>query len=135
MKIFVCVDEYFGMSFAGRRQSRDKHLLEYITQKCQGTKLWLNLYSSIIFDLYKIKLSIDENFLEMAETGDFCFVENFNLADYEDKIEIIYLCKWNRNYPSDFYFNIDLEKNFKLINTDEISGYSHEIITVEKWTK
>lgn len=135
MKIFICVDDFNGMMFNRRRQSKDKEMIRHITQKCQAEKIWMNLYSSKQFELCEANIAVDEDFLEKAEKGDFCFVENFKLSSFEGKIESIYLCKWNRKYPSDFYFDIDLEKNFKLIKTEEIAGNSHEKITIEEWVK
>lgn len=123
------------MMFNNRRQSRDKNLLSYISEKCQGNKLWMNLYSSKQFNLDKANVLIDEDFLSKADKDDFCFVENRKLLNIENKIEIIYLCKWNRKYPSDFHFDIDLEEKFTLSNTEEITGNSHEKITIEKWKR
>lgn len=135
MKIFICVDDSYGMMFNHRRQSKDKNLVNYINEKCQGNKLLMNSYSSNQFELSKTNILIDEDFLSQAEIDNFCFVENLKLKTFENKIESIYLCKWNRKYPSDFYFDINLENNFRLSRTDEIAGNSHEKITIEKWIK
>ena len=36
MKVFVCVDDGFGMAFNGRRQSRDSAVVEDILATCGG---------------------------------------------------------------------------------------------------
>ena len=68
--------------------------------------------------------------LEKAEEEDFCFVERENLAGYEGKITEIVLYKWNRDYPADVFFEVDLSK-WRLEERKDFSGYSHEKITKE----
>ena len=60
----------------------------------------------------------------------FCFVEGENLAGYEGKITEIVLYKWNRDYPADVFFEVDLSK-WRLEERKDFSGYSHEKITKE----
>ena len=70
--------------------------------------------------------------MEKAGEKDYCFVENLEIENFRDKIEKIILCKWNRKYPGDFFFTIDVnDGNWKLIDVEEFSGSSHEKITLE----
>ncbi|MCD8021233.1 MAG: ribonuclease Z, partial [Clostridiales bacterium] len=74
-------------------------------------------------------------FLQKAGQGEFCFVEDQHLRLFINRIETLYLFKWNRAYPADFYFDIDLsDPRWKLIKTEEFSGKSHQIITLEEYT-
>ena len=73
---------------------------------------------------YAGNINLSEDFLKNAKSGDFCFVENKNLKDFEDKIEKIYVFQWNRDYPADFFFDIDL-KSGKWKNT-----YVEELVVV-----
>ncbi len=77
---------------------------------------------------------VDRNFLEKAEEEDFCFVEGENLAGYEGKITEIVLYKWNRDYPADVFFEVDLSK-WRLEERKDFSGYSHEKITKEIYNR
>ncbi len=77
---------------------------------------------------------VDRNFLENAEEEDFCFVEGENLAGYEGKITEIVLYKWNRDYPADVFFEVDLSK-WRLEERKDFSGYSHEKITKEIYNR
>ena len=44
--------------------------------------------------------------------------------------------RWNRVYPADTYFDIDLVKEgFVLRDTRELEGNSHEKITKETFTR
>ena len=115
MKLIVCLDDNNGMMFNKRRQSRDRVLIENALEICKGEKLYTNEYSAKLFP---------ENTVEMFENieqigNSFCFAEDFNVnEEYVDEI-IVY--KWNRLYPADTYFNIDL-KNWSLIESVDFEG-------------
>ena len=132
MNVIVCVDNSFGMLFNNRRVSRDKILVEKVKELTKESDLWINEFSKSLFDSEVI---IDNDMLDKALLGNYCFVENLHLASYLDRIEKIYLLKWNRDYPSDFYFDINLENDFKICNTDEFVGNSHDKITMEEWER
>ena len=131
MIVIVCVDDNNGMMFNNRRQSKDRILQKEILHLIGSNNLWMNSYSKKQFAEYNSEqILVDENFLSKTEANDFCFVENNNLSDYADKIEKIILFKWNRNYPADMYFSIDLKK-WVLEESVDFEGYSHEKITKE----
>ena len=55
-----------------------------------------------------------------------------SINNYIEKIDNIIIYKWNRIYPSDLYFDIDIKNGqWKLIETEEFQGSSHEKITKE----
>lgn len=128
MKIILCIAENNGMLFGGRRVSQDSILRKKILKICNGHNLLMNEYSKNQFKDYDV--IVDNNFLFNASDNDFCFVEDQEIPI--KKVSTIYLFHWNRNYPADFFFNINLEKNgFKKIQSEEFSGSSHEKITLE----
>lgn len=129
MKVIVCLDDNNGMFFNNRRQSRDCVLRRDIMNYLQGARLWMNEYSEKQFeDVEQAQLVVGENFLEYAGEGDFCFVEDKQLLPYESRISELVVYYWNRKYPSDMYFDIDLS-NWEPVDTIEFAGYSHEKIT------
>ena len=132
MKVIVCVDDNFGILFNKRRQSRDAAVIADI-YKMKGT-LWIHPFSDKLFSDYGGQVVTDEEFLEKAGAGDICFVENQCLIPYKDKIEQIILYKWNRKYPSDFKLDLDLQE-WKIIETKEFVGTSHEKITRETYQR
>lgn len=136
MKIFITVDNNNGMLFNKRRQSQDIELRNYILKETNSKLLYLNEYTFKQFkDMENIKhIIIDENFLENTSTN-YCFVENLQLQSHLNKIDTIYLCKWNCDYPSDFKLDINIEEHFKLVSTIDIVGQAHEKITIEEWRK
>lgn len=128
MKLIVCLDDKNGMMFNKRRQSRDKILIENVLELCKGQKLYTNEYSAKLFPENSVEIC--EN---PAETDDgYCFAENFTVN--EEYVEEIIVYKWNRLYPADTYFNIDLE-NWNLTETVDFEGSSHEKITRERYVR
>lgn len=135
MNVIVCVDDAFGMLFNNRRQSKDSILIERIIEISNISKLWIGEFSRSLFSTYEPRiLLIDDAFLENAETGDFCFVENCHLTPYIDKVEKLIVFKWNRSYPSDFSLDVDLSE-WELVSSTEFKGSSHKEITMEVYRR
>ena len=129
MKLIFCLDKKNGMLFAGKRQSRDSILYEELLKRIGECKLWISSYSSSLFPLMS-NIIIDDDYCSKATENEYCFIEN---KGYEiDNCKSVIIYKWNRLYPSDTSFNIDLKKNgFKLTSKRDFVGNSHEKITEE----
>lgn len=135
MIVCVTLDNNNGMMFNNRRQSQDSLLRKDIIDHCNGSRLWMNTYSEMLFDKSDdVDVVIDNEFLQKAEENDYCFVETNNLQDYETRISKIILYRWNRDYPADLYFEIDLN-NWILSSSSDFAGSSHEKITKEVWIR
>ena len=135
MILIVCVDDNNGMAFNKRRQSRDKILTEKICETVGGGKLWIKKYSEALFEGFS-NVYTDEDCLKNAKDGEFCFIEDVSAAEYEEKTEKVILCKWNRRYPADLYFGIDLSGScWELEESEEFAGNSHDKITMETYVK
>lgn len=130
MIIAVCIDEKNSISFFGKRLSRDKNQINDLMNLCVG-KIRIASYSSILFDEYDV--IIDDNLLENASSGEYCFIENKSIEQYEEKIEKIIVYNWNRHYPSDKKFGIP--EGFSLVESFDFEGFSHEKITREIYAK
>lgn len=131
MILIVCVDDSGGMLFNHRRQSQDHLLRERILRLTAGKQLWMNHYSAKQFDAIP-QVKVDDNLLSKASAGEYCFVEDALLSPYEKRAEKIILFKWNRRYPGDLYFDINLNNgSWKMTNTQDFQGSSHEKITME----
>ena len=136
MKIIVCLDDREGMMFNRRRQSRDRVLIEDVLASMDGGRLCMAEYSSSLFSACETPILVREDFLDVAEEGDTCFVENRTLSAYVEKIQAITVYRWNRHYPADFYFDLKPESmGFRLVEQREFAGYSHEKITKEVYVK
>ncbi|MCI9423227.1 MAG: ribonuclease Z [Dorea sp.] len=135
MIVVVCVDEKNGMMFHRRRQSQDRVLRENLQKECGGKKLYMNGYSGKLFK-DAVGIVVSENFLGEAKEGEFCFVEDADVGEYLQRIEAVILYRWNRRYPADVYFTLDLfNEKWMLERTEEFKGSSHERITKEVYKK
>ena len=126
MILIVCVDDGMGMMFNKRRQSKDaivrKNMLALLPE---GKKLFVSPYTAKQFLPEEQEfLFVSESFWSEAGADDFCFVEDADLSVMESQVEGLVLYRWNRIYPSDVKFTLDLEK-FELVSTEEFVGNSH----------
>ena len=136
MIIIACVDDDLGMMFNHRRQSQDHVLRDRILAITNGNRLWMNHYSAKQFGTAAEQINIDDACLTEATTGEYCFVEDADVAPFEQWAEKIILYKWNRRYPSDLKFSIPLkEHGWVLSQATDFAGSSHEKITEEVYTR
>ena len=128
MILIACVDDKNGMMFNFRRQSRDKLVIENICEMVGDKKLWVNEYSKKMFEAEKVNLFVSNQDFFEAELDEYCFTENVIPTKIENDITKVILYYWNREYPADQYF--DLELNDWILESEiEFEGSSHEKIT------
>lgn len=137
MIIITALDNNNGLLFNQRRQSQDRLLRQRILALIGQDKLFLNKYSAELFvnEAKQEQLHVSEHFLTEAGKGQYCWVENVSVQDYESQAEKIIVFRWNRDYPADFYFDIDLTQNWQLENSVDFVGSSHDKITEETYTR
>lgn len=129
MYYIFCVDERGGRMFMKRRQSQDRILRERVLALSAGHTLWMSTYSAKQFTEGGL-FTVDDDYLQKAGAGDYCFVEDkgFDLSECEGVI----LYNWNRHYPADVKWETDLiAEGFSLTAQNEFAGHSHEKITEE----
>lgn len=130
----VCIGEGNGMLFNRRRVSRDRRQQEDLLALCGNGRLWMGGCSAPLFSWAAERVTVDEDFLEKAGPGELCFVEDRALAPAADRVEAVVLYRWNRAYPADVRFDLDLS-GFQLAERTEFPGVSHERITREFYTR
>lgn len=113
------------MMFNNRRQSRDREVISKAQKIIGDNPLFLSEYSKKLFP--------DGIVFSETNSDGYYFIENPDDI-IPDFISEIYLFKWNRDYPADNFFTMDMSK-FELINSEEFVGYSHEKITLEIYKK
>lgn len=133
MRLIICVDDNDGLMFNKRRQSRDKAVISDILKLTEGKKLYINEYSAALFD-DKAAVIVENDFMDVAESDDFCFAENVLLSDYSDRIDEVTVYHWNRVYPTDFKADVDYRK-MTLIESVDFEGNSHPKITREVYKR
>lgn len=99
MKLIAIVDDNYGMMFNNRRQSKDSVLIDRIAELSKDSKLWVSMYTRSLFP-HNTNIVLSQNFGQ-ADKEDYCFVEDDKVSDIKEHIDIIYLYRWNRVYPSD----------------------------------
>ena len=134
MNIIIALDDNNGMLFNNRRQTRDAIVNQRILELTPYRPLLINNFSWQMLNFAKDKILVTENFLDIATDEDFCFVENQKLLPHINKINAIYVFKWNREYPTDFSLDINLN-DWKCTYFEEFAGSSHECIYLEKYEK
>lgn len=127
MHLIACLDDRRGMSFNSRRLSKDRAVYRDILDLTVGRKFRMSLYSAQQFPPERV--IAEDNFLENAQPGDICFVENVDVTPYLQKVSTVTLYYWNRRYPADLYFP-HLE-GWTCVQSCIFSGYSHKTITRE----
>ena len=134
MHIIVCLDEQKGMMFNRRRQSRDKKVREDMLSLIDG-KLWVSPYTARQFaSEEQERLEVSEQFLSLAQQGEFCFVEEQDVLPYVEKIEDMIVYYWKRHYPADMFFTVNLEE-FELQESIPLVGNSHPEMIRERYQK
>ena len=133
MHLIVCIDECDGMSFCGRRQSRDSEVFAHMLRIADGVKLWMSAYSAPFFA--GTDVAVDEDFQRKAGAGEYCFVETDPLLPTYENLESVVLYYWNRTYPSTMKVPRSLLDGMHLECTEEFAGRSHERITMERFTR
>lgn len=137
MILMAVVDDRMGLCFHGRRQSQDRLLRAKLLALSTGSKLWMNSYSAKQFaqDAETGRITVAEDCLSRAGTGEFCFVETSAVAEAASHVERIYLFRWNRTYPGDCFFDLPLDTGWQVTEVEEFPGSSHEKITMEVYER
>lgn len=136
MIIIACLDDNNGMLFNNRRLSMDQVLRKHILQITANRKLYMNNYSYGQFSNEADgNIIVDDNLLNNAQKGDYCFIENYLLSNHINKIEKIIIYRWNRIYPSDMKFDVSLDNNWSIISKYDFKGNSHNKITEEVYAR
>lgn len=138
MIVIACVDNTMGMLFNKRRQSKDIKVIEHIINgfgRRVGNKFFVDSYSETLFKgIPYFIYEVNENALDVAGEDDVCFIEKQHISRYLNDINAVVLYKWNRNYPSDKYFDLDLTQ-YRRVSVREFMGKSHDKITEEIYVK
>ncbi len=136
MKLIACIDDLNGMCFNGRRQSRDRAVVSYISKIVGNRPLWTAPSSVSLFDNRDLTIKAADDFLEKAGTDDFCFAETNDVTQYINACRMVYLFRWNREYPADLYFPAEcLQEEFQQLECVEFQGFSHPQLTLEVYAR
>lgn len=130
MTVIICVDNNSGILFNGKRQSKDRMLRKYLLDIVEkdNCRIAMTPYTYGQFQEDKRKELIDvKNTFSFDE--DYIFLEQSIPISWE-KVNNLILCCWNRDYPTDEYFNLPIGVECILQKTEEIVSDSHTL-TIE----
>jgi len=135
MTLYFCLDDRKGMLFNHRRQSRDRAVMEDIRSGLEG-ELLIDPISRKIVETAQIPYSYAPSEITEQMQGCHFFVEERLPGDWVSLASTVVCYRWNRRYPADLYFDIDLSAmGFVLSETVDFPGKSHETITREVYVK
>ena len=109
MRTIFCLDARDGISFGGRRLSRDRALVDYLCEKYG--RIAVSPYSAPLFKGHDVEVSDDPTSSALETNSD----------------EVV-VCRWNREYPSDR--KVTVSTAWQPVSTEEIKGSSHDRITI-----
>ena len=125
-----------GMSFFGKRQSRDKKLIERLLSHEEYKNVYVSAYSlPLFYEFEDARVCVTSDYSEAGEE-DICFFELEHITEYDKDIKGLVIYRWNRAYPSDKKFPyLPEDKGYALISSVDFEGNSHELITEEIWKR
>lgn len=137
MIVMTFVDRNDGMMFNRRRQSQDRVLREHILGLAGDRPIWMSAYTARQFSTEQQgRIKQAESPPSAAGRGEMCLVEGEMLLPHEAKLESMILFRWDRVYPADTYFDVPLEEHgWRLVESLELQGHSHEKITQEVYQR
>ncbi len=134
MILYVCLDDRNGMLFNHRRQSRDAAVLEDL-RRC-AVPLYIDRFSEKLMASAGIPCEIAPEDLSLLPGNAHFFLENRTPARVLPLVSSLVLYRWNRHYPADVCWDIDLAAaGFRLTQTRDFPGKSHETITREVYVR
>ena len=125
--VVLTIDDKGGMTFFGKRQSRDRVLIGELCDSI-GCPIYVNSFSAFLFRDRTECIRLSEDPLAECPDGGAVFVENLALSPYFGEIGEIILYKWNTVYPADRRIDISFS-DFDVISKKEFAGSSHDKIT------
>ena len=132
MNLIICLDDQGGMTFFGKRQSMDSALRNKALELAGEERLWMDVYSAGQFAEYSDRIFVDEDYLQNAPQNAWCFAERIQPESVLSQVDKLAIFRWNRLYPSDKKFTIDLAQvGAKLSSREDFVGTSHPNITLE----
>ena len=134
MVLVICVDDDNGLMFNNRRVSSDRAVISDIVNFCNSRIISVSPYSAMLFKGFESCIAVSGDFLDLQ--AEICFAEYGDFLRVKDSVDTLVLYKWNRRYPSDLKFPLELfTSSMKLQSSQNFSGNSHPCITREVYVR
>lgn len=134
MKLIVCLDDKCGVLFNNRRVSSDKEVIKHIQNLTAGGTLICSDYSAGLFP--EGSVCVQEDFADVSSDVAYYFLEGQDPTPVADRVRELIVYRWNRIYPSDYRFPMDLfGKRMRKVSQGQFPGNSHDLITWEVYRR
>lgn len=135
MILVACVDRKNGMSFYGRRQTKDRVVQERILQDAYPGKVAMSRRCAAGFPAeFQPHIICRDNPMETA-SGQFCMIGAEKASQYADQIEKVILYRWDTVYPADACFDLPLDDGWELESETYFDGHSHPDVRREVYVR
>lgn len=129
MTSIITLDTNNGLLFNKRRLSQDKVVTADIISQASGTNLYVTPYSYKLFPEGTPCTPLNNPYT-LADKQAVIFAEDINPVKYIDIIDTFVVYLWNKEYPSDVRFNVNLQElGFRVTNRVDFSSNTHPNIT------
>ena len=127
--LFLCADDRGGLTFNGRRQSRDRAVMDDLLREAAGRPLWAEEYSLPLFPEGARPRVLPAGQLP-PDPEALCFVELRDPAPLLERAGRLVVYRWNRLYPADRRLPLP-PAGWRLLSQSDFPGRSHPRITKE----
>ncbi len=121
MTYIVCVDDRMGMTFGGRRLSRDRVMLARMKDAVAHARLYTLPYSEPLFAEREVRITTDAAWRDEEAA---LFLETVDPTPYLRRGDRLLVYHFGRHYPSDMSLGLDLRTQ-RLLSTTPFVGSSH----------
>lgn len=127
MKVIVCLDDQNGMMFNHRRLSRDRYIYEDAINQFGKENIVVKPQTAMLFGAEDMICRDD---LPCTSLEQYQWIEDDDLASFQDDIIEVVAYYWHRLYPSDLKLALDFhDGSWKIVDQKDFPGYSHDVIT------
>ena len=135
MTAVLCLANNNGLSFNGRRVSRDIKVSEEIVERAGAAPLLITPAAAPVFSGVNARMGITPDFSGPLPANAVCFFDTAPPADVS-RFDAVELYRWGRDYPADVFFAADLPAlGFRLTESAVFAGNSHPEITREVYIR
>lgn len=127
--VVICLCDNNGMTFFGKRQSRDRLLIEDLCANAKSP-IYIESYSLPLFEGKEDLVRVVNKIPDDVPAGGLIFSERVSPEPFISDVAGLIIYRWGRKYPADVRFNLDPESvGFSKAYELELVGSSHEKIT------
>ncbi len=131
MTVAVCIENRGGLLFLNRRVSRDRAILADLAA-FPKERLLAHPFSLSYLEGAGLTVLAMPDFLDKAQKGDLCFLENQPLAPHLERVKRLLVYRFGEAYPFDFSFDLFPRLSaLSLTERTEFAGFAHKTITRE----